>query len=121
MSILDFIITLCLSLSMFMVFCCFYQRNFIICDKLIFESQKSINKSINDNIRHFEKMNEIKSEQGFVRDHYSNCDLHYYIMFSDSFKKTLIFFHGNKGSIDRHLNKCYAIHYRLQMNIMPVM
>ena len=121
MSIVDFIIIFCLGTLLFMNFCYSYQRNFVICDDFLFGNKKRTIDGIEKNIRCFEKKiahTDTKIEKGFVNDTFTNSVLNYYIMHDTKNTKTLLFFHGNRGSIDRHLDKCFGLHTETRVNIL---
>lgn len=121
MLIVDFIIIFCFGMFIFVNFCYMYQRNFILCDNFLFDSKKRTIGCIDKNVRCFEKkieQTETKIEKGFINDTFTKSSLNYYIIYKTTNTKTLLFFHGNKGSIDRHLDKCFGLHVETDVNIL---
>ena len=121
MILIDRVLCVFCVVSLFLMFCFSYQRNFIICDKLLFHKKKESHRKIDRNILSFEKnlkVPDLKTDNGFVRDVYTRTTLHYYILYNTHFSKTVLFFHGNKGSIDRHLKKCLYFYQNLRMNVI---
>ena len=121
MLIVDFIIIFCFSMVIFVNFSYLYQRNFILCDIFLFDSKERTNRCIDKNISCFEKkiaQTDTKIEKGFINDTFMKSSLSYYIIYKTTNTKTLLFFHGNKCSIDRHLDKCFSLHIETDVNIL---
>jgi len=110
-----------LSLMFLSYMCYIYQRNFILCDKLLFETTESIRFKLNKNIQYTEKLmcdKKIMIDEGFVRDERMNCCIRYYVMYRYDNKSTILYCHGNRGSIDRHLMKAFTFMNELNTNIV---
>ena len=118
-ALVDYLLCLVIISFLFFSFCRLYQRNFIICDKYLF--QKNNIKTASTCFRCLEKKfqnTEYKILEGFSYDTHTMNDIHYLIIYNKSFTKTLFYCHGNSGSIDRHVQKCITLMTELNVNII---
>ena len=119
-------IVVCLSVIILtLIFLCYmcyiYQRNFILCDKLLFENCESIRFKLNKGIQYTEKLmcdKRIIIDEGFIRDDNMECSIRYYVMYKYENKSTILYCHGNRGSIDRHLIKAFTFLNELNCNVV---
>ena len=121
MQLVVYVSIIILSLTFLCYMLYIYQRNFILCDKLLFETSDSIRFKLNKNIQYSEKVmcdKKIIIDEGFIHDDTMKCLIRYYVMYKFDNKNTLLYCHGNRGSIDRHLMKAFTFMNELNTNIL---
>ena len=115
--VVDIAIVVTITLFLLLHLCRLYQRNFVICDRLLIDS----NTDICRNIARVEKQfcdNNLYTSSGYVTDGDMSVQLHYYTILCPNASNTVLFVHGNRGSIDRHLSKAFTIALELSCNAM---
>ena len=121
MQIVVCIYVIIFSLIFLCYMCYIYKRNFILCDKLLFESNESIRFKLNKNIQYAEKVmcdKKIVIDEGFIHDDNMNCSIRYYVLYKYKNDSTVLYCHGNRGSIDRHLMKAFTFMNELNTNVV---
>ena len=115
--VVDIAIVVTITVFLLLFLCKLYQRNFIICDTLLIDG----NTDICWNIARVEKQfcdNNLYTSSGYATDTNMSVRLHYYIILSPNASNTLLFVHGNHGSIDRHLSKAFTFALELVCNVV---
>ena len=115
--IIDIVVIITITVFLLMYLFRLYQRNFIICDKLLVDKKSDILR----NITRIQKQycdNELCTSTGYVKDKNKNVELHYCTIIHPNARSTIMFVHGNRGSIDRHLPKAFNFAIELCCNVV---